>query len=69
MIYLIGCSRKLGIVYGSVIARAHTKTGNAPLLSSYVGNSDILYQAISIFAMQYADQTEKDYNDFMKATE
>ena len=32
-----------------------------------MGNSDILDQAISIFAMRYAHQTEKDYNDFMKA--
>ena len=54
-------------VCGRALARAHAKTGNAPVLSGYMGNNDILDKAISIFAMQYADQTEKDYDAFMKA--
>ena len=52
---------------GALLARAHAKAGNADFLSGYMGNSDTFEIAISEFAMKYGDQTEKDYNEFMKA--
>ena len=52
---------------GRALARAHAKTGDAALISGYMGKSDILDQTIAKFAVSYADQTEKDYKDFMKA--
>ena len=52
---------------GRMLARAHAKAGNAALLSGYMGSADVLDEAISEFAVKYADQTENDYDDFMKA--
>lgn len=52
---------------GRVLARAHAKTGPGDVISGYLGKSDIVDEAIGKFAVAYADQTEKDYNDFMKA--
>jgi hypothetical protein len=39
-----------------MLARAHAKAGSAALLSSYMGSADVLDEAISEFAMKYADQ-------------
>jgi uncharacterized protein (DUF2252 family) len=52
---------------GRVLARAHTKTGPADVISGYLGKADIMDQAIGKFAVAYADQTEKDYAEFVKA--
>ncbi len=52
---------------GRMLARAHAKTGNASILAGYMGKSGLLDKAISNFATAYADQTEKDYGEFMKA--
>jgi uncharacterized protein (DUF2252 family) len=52
---------------GKVLARAHAKTGNADMISAYMGKSDAVEKAIARFAVSYANQTEKDYADFMKA--
>ncbi|HMS65675.1 MAG TPA: DUF2252 domain-containing protein [Ignavibacteria bacterium] len=50
-----------------VLARAHCKTGNGSLLCGYIGKGDVFADAITKFAFTYADQTEKDYEEFMKA--
>ncbi|MFL9483097.1 DUF2252 domain-containing protein [Chitinophagaceae bacterium LWZ2-11] len=52
---------------GRMLARAHTKTGTGHLLASYMGKSAALDESISKFALTYANQTEKDYEAFMKA--
>lgn len=52
---------------GKVLARAHAKTGPGALISGYLGKADVMDEAIGKFAVAYADQTEKDYEDFMKA--
>jgi uncharacterized protein (DUF2252 family) len=54
-------------ICGKVLARAHAKTGNAEMISGYMGKNDMLDKAIARFATAYADQTEKDYEDFIKA--
>ncbi|WP_282336337.1 DUF2252 domain-containing protein [Pinibacter soli] len=51
---------------GRMLARAHAKTGNSELISSYMGKSEAFEEAISNFATAYADQTEKDYESFLK---
>jgi uncharacterized protein (DUF2252 family) len=43
------------------LALAHAKSGDAALISGYVGKSDELDEAMARFAFAYADQTEKDY--------
>jgi uncharacterized protein (DUF2252 family) len=52
---------------GRTLARAHAKTGDPVLISGYMGKSDIMDESISRFAVAYANQTEKDYETFMKA--
>lgn len=52
---------------GKVLARAHAKTGQGAVISNYLGKSEVMDEAIGKFAVAYADQTEKDYGDFLKA--
>jgi uncharacterized protein (DUF2252 family) len=52
---------------GNVLARAHCKTGQGPLICGYLGKGEAFAEAVSQFAKAYADQTEKDYADFIKA--
>ncbi|HEX4851371.1 MAG TPA: DUF2252 domain-containing protein, partial [Puia sp.] len=53
-------------ICGRILAKAHSKTAQGPLISGYMGKSDALADAIILFARKYADQTEKDYSAFMK---
>jgi len=43
------------------LALAHAKSGDAAMISGYVGESDELDKAMVRFAFAYADQTEKDH--------
>ena len=49
------------------LALAHAKSGDAAIISGYVGNSDELDEAMARFGVAYADQTEKDYNKLTAA--
>jgi uncharacterized protein (DUF2252 family) len=46
---------------GSVLARAHAKSGDAAKISGYLGKSDAFDQALGEFALAYADQTVRDH--------
>ncbi|HTR57383.1 MAG TPA: DUF2252 domain-containing protein [Casimicrobiaceae bacterium] len=48
-------------VCGTVLARAHAKSGDAAKISGYLGKSDAFDQAIGEFSLAYADQTVRDY--------
>ncbi len=52
---------------GWVLARAHSKCGDAAILSGYLGKSDRIDEAVTDFAQVYADQCERDYEDFLRA--
>ena len=52
---------------GIILARAHCKSAKGPFIAGYIGSGEQFIEAIYDFAIAYADQTEKDYNDFMKA--
>jgi uncharacterized protein (DUF2252 family) len=52
---------------GRVLARAHCRSGDAVLLSAYMGDSDAFEEAIADFAVAYADQTERDHQALMAA--
>ena len=43
------------------LARAHAKSGDAALISGYLGNTPAFDEAIARFALAYADQNEHDY--------
>jgi len=48
-------------ICGRTLARAHAKSGDAALISGYLGKSDTFDQALGEFALKYADQTERDH--------
>jgi uncharacterized protein (DUF2252 family) len=50
------------------LAKSHAKAGRAPEISGYIGKTDDFAVAVTEFAVQYADQTEKDY-ELLKAAE
>lgn len=49
------------------LARAHARTGDATAISGYLGSGDVFDQAISNFAVAYADQTEFDHRALVDA--
>ena len=50
-----------GRLCGWTLARAHAKSGNATIISGYLGKSDTFDEAMGDFALAYADQTELDH--------
>jgi uncharacterized protein (DUF2252 family) len=46
---------------GRTLAHAHAKSGDAALISGYLGKSDTFDRAIGEFAVAYADQNAKDH--------
>lgn len=52
---------------GQTLARAHAKSGDAALISGYLGKSDSFDQAIGQFATAYAEQNAKDYAALLTA--
>jgi len=52
---------------GWALARAHARSGNAALISSYVGTSPKIDDAIADFAEEYAVQNENDFEALKNA--
>lgn len=52
---------------GQALALSHARSGDAAILSGYMGNSDTFDQAITDFSFGYADQNEKDHASFIRA--
>jgi len=48
-------------ICGSVLARAHAKSGDAAKISGYLGKTDAFDQALGEFSLAYADQTVRDH--------
>jgi uncharacterized protein (DUF2252 family) len=48
-------------------ARAHAKTGDAAIISGYLGRRPAADAALTTFARAYADQTERDHATLVKA--
>jgi len=52
---------------GWALAPAHAKSGDAAMISGYLGNSSRFDDAVSNFAVAYADQNERDYQALLEA--
>jgi uncharacterized protein (DUF2252 family) len=52
---------------GRALALSHARSGDAAMLSGYMGRSDAFDQAIAEFSLAYATQNEKDHTSFKKA--
>ena len=58
-------------VYGRMcawaLARAHARSGDPAMIAGYLGGSEVFDDAIADFAVDYADQAQRDYRTFVKA--
>lgn len=52
---------------GTVLARAHAKSGDAAAIGGYLGKSDTFDEAIGDFGLAYADQTVRDHAALVEA--
>jgi uncharacterized protein (DUF2252 family) len=59
--------RRYGRLCAHTLARAHARSGDAVLLSAYLGKSDAFADAITSFSVAYADQNERDHAALVKA--
>ena len=55
-------------VCGEILARGHSRSGDAAVLAGYLGRSARVDQAIAKFAVAYANQTELDWKRFVHST-
>ncbi|HWW51853.1 MAG TPA: DUF2252 domain-containing protein [Verrucomicrobiae bacterium] len=55
------------VLCGRALARAHGRAGDPAGIAGYLGRSDAFDEAIGEFATAYADQTEHDHSEFLKA--
>ena len=56
-----------GRLCGWALARAHARTGRATMISGYLGGSEDFDRAVADFAVAYAGQNERDYQQLRKA--
>ena len=59
--------RQYGRMCAHALARAHARTGDAAMISGYMGTSRSFDDAIGEFAVEYAAQNQSDYRTFIKA--
>lgn len=62
-----GGLESLAVVAGELLARGHARSGDACAIYGYCGTGTKIVKSITSFAIQYADQTEADYDEFMAA--
>jgi hypothetical protein len=59
--------RRYAGLCGWALARAHARSGDAAMIAGYMGSGSILDEAFGDFAVDYADQAERDHKAFVKA--
>jgi uncharacterized protein (DUF2252 family) len=64
--------RPVGLLYyakicGWTLARAHARSGDPVAIAEYLGETDAFDQSITDFSERYAEQNERDYQDFVNA--
>jgi uncharacterized protein (DUF2252 family) len=52
---------------GTLLARAHARTGDAAAIAGYCGGTPVLDKALATWAEAYGDQTERDHEQLVKA--
>ena len=52
---------------GWTLARAHARSGDPVAIAAYLGDSDEFDRSITDFAIRYADQNERDHEQFVAA--
>jgi uncharacterized protein (DUF2252 family) len=59
--------RDYGKLCAWALAKAHARSGDSACIAGYMGSSEAFDEAITEFAVEYADQAERDYRVFVKA--
>jgi uncharacterized protein (DUF2252 family) len=59
--------KNYGKICGRTLARAHARSGSPAMIAGYMGNSDVFDRAIEKFALDYAEQTERDHTAMARA--
>ena len=59
--------KNYGKLCGRTLARAHARSGNPAMLAGCMGNSAVFDQAVTKFAVDYADQTERDHKTMARS--
>lgn len=54
-------------ICGGALARAHARSGDRIAIAAYLGKGERFDEAITAFAEQYADQTERDHEALARA--
>lgn len=54
-------------VCGELLARGHARSGDALVIAGYLGSGGSFAEALSKFAVRYADQTEKDWEELKRS--
>ena len=54
-------------ICGWTLARAHARSGDPVAIAGYLGGKDAFDQSIAGFCERYADQNERDYQEFVTA--
>jgi hypothetical protein len=54
-------------ICGWTLARAHARSGDPVAMAAYLGRNDAFDRSITDFCERYADQNEKDYQQFITA--
>ena len=64
-----GTRGRIGPEYasGALLARAHSRMGDAAKIAGYCGKSEALDEALAEFAEAYGDQTETDHASLVRA--
>ncbi|GAA4906868.1 uncharacterized protein (DUF2252 family) [Actinomycetospora succinea] len=52
---------------GWTLARAHARAGDPVAIAAYLGDDDAFDRAVTDFAERYADQNERDFQEFVSA--
>lgn len=52
---------------GTILARAHSRTGDPARIAGYCGNASVLDEALAEWAESYGDQTERDHETLVGA--
>jgi uncharacterized protein (DUF2252 family) len=59
--------RAYGRVCAWALARAHARSGDAARIAGYLGSNSTFDDAVCEFAVEYADQNQRDFRGFIKA--
>ena len=54
-------------ICGWTLARAHARSGDPVAIAAYLGDGDAFDKSITDFSERYADQNERDYQEFVTA--